>query len=208
MKIMKEQSSYPSYLLENAVTQLAKLPGVGRKTAFRLALHVLREDKQYAEDLAQSLLLLRTEVKRCRVCRNISDSELCPICADERRDKSTVCVVESIRELLMIENTGAYKGVYHVLGGVISPMDGISPRDLEIESLAERVRSGGVSEVIFALSTTMEGDTTAYYIARRLQGEGVRLSAVARGVAIGDELQYADEATLSQSIVQRVPYKM
>lgn len=204
---MKEQS-YPSYLLENAVNQFSKLPGIGRKTALRLALHILKSDKQYAEDFANSLLLLKNEVKRCKHCRNISDSDECSICSNPKRDASTICVVESIRELMLIENTNLYGGVYHVLGGVISPMDGISPKDLEIDSLVERVSGGNVKEIIFALSTTMEGDTTAYYIARKIAPYGIRISAVARGVAIGDELQYADEITLGRSIVERVPYKI
>lgn len=205
--MMKEQV-YPSLLLENAVNQFARLPGIGRKTAFRLALYVLESDKQFAEDFANAILTLKKEVKRCKNCKNISDTEICGICSNARRDNSIVCVVETVRELMLIENTASYSGLYHVLGGVISPMDGIGPGDLEISSLVERVEAGGIKEVIFALSTTAEGNTTAYYIARKLAHTGVAVSAVAQGVAVGDELQYADELTLSRSIENRIPYKL
>lgn len=204
---MKEQV-YPSLLLENAVNQFARLPGIGRKTAFRLALFVLESDKQFAEDFANAIITLKKEVKKCKVCKNISDTEMCGICSNNRRDNSTICVVESVRELMLIENTASYSGLYHVLGGVISPMDGIGPGDLEISSLVERVEAGGIKEVILALSTTAEGNTTAYYIARKLAHTGIAVSAVAQGVAVGDELQYADELTLSRSIENRIPYKL
>ncbi|MBP5318203.1 MAG: recombination protein RecR [Paludibacteraceae bacterium] len=198
--------SYPSYLLENAVNQLAKLPGVGRKSALRLALYLLRQDEQSVQDFAGSVLMLRQQVNYCKHCRNISDTDECAICQDRTRDRSIVCVVETVKEVMLVENTGRYRGLYHVLGGVISPMDGIKPSDLEIDSLAARVAAGGIDEVVLALSTTMEGDTTAYYIAKKLSGLPVRLTTIARGVAQGDELQYADELTLGNSIVNRVPY--
>ncbi|MCQ2350392.1 MAG: recombination mediator RecR [Paludibacteraceae bacterium] len=200
--------SYPSYLLENAVNQLSKLPGVGRKSALRLALHLLRQDSQQVNDFAQSILLLKNEVKYCKVCRNISDSDVCSICSDPKRDATTVCVVETIKEVMLIEETEQYKGLYHVLGGVISPMDGIKPSDLEIESLVDRVSKGEIKEIVFALSPTMEGDTTAYYIARKLQGSNVKMTTIARGISVGDELQYSDSVTLGRSILDRQEYKM
>lgn len=198
--------SYPSYLLQNAVGQLAKLPGVGRKTALRLALHLLRCDEHQVEEFADAVLQLRKQVRYCRICRNISDTDTCQICANAKRHNGVVCVVETINELMLIERTGQFQGLYHVLGGVISPMDGIQPSDLEVESLLQRVRSGELSEVILALSTTMEGDTTAYYLARKLEPLGVKVTTIARGVAVGDELQYTDELTLGRSIINRVPY--
>ena len=200
--------SYPSYLLENAVTHLSRLPGVGRKSALRMALHLLRQDEGEVRDFAQSVLLLRQEVRYCRVCRNISDGDVCRICGDSARDTSCVCVVETVKEVMLIENTGQYKGLYHVLGGVISPMEGVHPADLEIDSLVARVGAGGIGEVVFALSATMEGDTTAYYIARKLAPSGVKITAIARGIAVGDELQYADELTLGKSILNRIPYSV
>lgn len=199
--------SYPSYLLENAVNQLSKLPGIGKKSALRLALHLLKQEQQDVTDFAQAILLLKNEVKYCNVCKNISDTEVCQICSDTSRQTDVVCVVETIKEVMLIENTGQYRGLYHVLGGVISPIDGVHPSDLEIESLVKRVKQGGVKEVVLALSTTMEGDTTSYYIARKLAGCEVTLTTIARGVSVGDELQYADELTLGKSIVNRVPYK-
>ena len=200
--------SYPSYLLENAVAQLAKLPGIGRKSALRLALFLLKQDKEMVDDFAKALMMLKSEVKYCECCKNISDSDICSICSDEKRDSSTICVVETIKELMLVEQTGQYRGLYHVLGGVVSPMDGVHPGDLEIESLIKRVAEGGVKEVILALSTTMEGDTTAFYIARKLAAfPEVSITTIARGVAIGDELQYADELTLGKSILNRIPYK-
>ena len=199
---------YPSQLLENAVSQFSRLPGIGRKTALRLALHLLRQDIGDVEQLASALTTLRRDVKRCRVCHNISDQEVCPVCSDQRRDRSTVCVVENIRDVMAIENTQQYHGLYHVLGGVISPMDGIAPSDLEIQSLVDRVVEGTVSEVILALSPTMEGDTTNFYIFRKLAPyTQVRITVIARGVSVGDELEYTDEVTLGRSILNRTPFE-
>lgn len=194
-------------LLENAVNELASLPGVGRKTALRLALHFLRQDENYAENFAAALVALRKEVKYCRVCHNICDDELCAICGNPQRDHTTVCVVENIKEVMAIENTGQFRGVYHVLGGIISPMDGIGPGDLQIDSLVGRVAAGEVSEVILALSTTMEGDTTNFFIYRKLSGfAGLKVTVLARGVSIGDEIEYADEITLGRSILNRTSF--
>lgn len=196
---------YPSKLLERAVTEIAKLPGIGRKTALRLVLHLLRQDSAAVHALSESLVRLRDEVKYCRRCHNISDTELCDLCANPLRDSTTLCVVENIRSVLSIESTGQFRGLYHVLGGVISPMDGVGPTDLELASLVERVAEGEVKEVILALSPTMEGDTTNFYIARRLAAHPeVRLTVLARGVSIGDDLEYTDEVTLGRSIVGRV----
>ncbi|MBQ1851500.1 MAG: recombination protein RecR [Paludibacteraceae bacterium] len=200
--------SYPSYLLENAVNQLSKLPGVGKKSALRLALHLLKQDEQQVNDFAQSILLMKNEIKYCKVCRNISDSDVCQICSDPKRDATIVCVVETIKEVMLVEETQQYKGLYHVLGGVISPMDGVKPSDLEIQSLVERVASGEIKEVIMALSPTMEGDTTSYYIARKLKDLNVKITAIARGISVGDELQYSDSLTLGRSIIDRIEYKL
>lgn len=197
---------YPSVLLENAVNELASLPGVGRKTALRLALYMLRRDVNYTEGFASALVALRKEVKYCKVCHNICDDEMCTICADPLRDHSTVCVVENIKEVMAIENTGQFRGVYHVLGGIISPMDGIGPGDLQIDSLVKRVADGGVNEVVLALSTTMEGDTTNFFIHRKLTAYDIKVSVIARGVSIGDEIEYADEITLGRSIVNRTSF--
>lgn len=197
---------YPSVLLEEAVNELASLPGIGRKTALRLALHILRRDENYIEGFTAALLALRKEIRYCRECHTICDGDVCSICADPRRDHATVCVVENIRELMAIENTGQFKGVYHVLGGIISPMDGIGPSNLEIDSLVERVGSGGVKEVILALSTTMEGDTTGFFIYRKLSPMDVQVSVIARGISVGDEIEYADEITLGRSIVNRTSF--
>ncbi len=201
-------SHYPSALLERAVDEFSRLPGVGRKTAMRHVLHLLRQDVATVESFTSSLIRLRREVKFCNVCHNISDTEICGICSSPSRDHRTICVVENIRDVLAIENTQQYRGVYHVLGGVISPVDGIGPSDLSIASLQERVESGEVDEVIFALSPTVEGDTTNFYIFRRLEPSGVKMSVIARGVAQNDELQYADEVTLGRSIVDRIPFKV
>ena len=200
--------SYPSYLLENAVNQLSKLPGVGKKSALRLALHLLKQDEQQVNDFAQSILLMKNEIKYCKICRNISDSDVCQICSDPKRDATIVCVVETIKEVMLVEETQQYKGLYHVLGGVISPMDGVKPSDLEIQSLVERVASGEINEVIMALSPTMEGDTTSYYIARKLKDLNVKITAIARGISVGDELQYSDSLTLGRSIIDRIEYKL
>jgi recombination protein RecR len=200
---------YPSVLLENAVNELATLPGIGRRTALRLALYMLRRDVGYAEGFTSALLTLRKEVKYCRTCHNICDNELCGICADTRRDHSLVCVVENIKEVMAIENTAQFHGVYHVLGGIISPIDGIGPNDLEIDSLVERVANGEVKEVILALSTTMEGDTTNFFIYRKLSPyPQVEVSQIARGVSIGDEIEYTDEVTLGRSILNRIRFKI
>lgn len=197
---------YPSVLLENAVNELASLPGIGRKTALRLALYVLRRDVTYAEGFASALLALRKEVQYCAVCHNICDEEVCSICSDTQRDHTLVCVVENIKEVMAIENTSQFRGVYHVLGGIISPMDGIGPADLKIESLVQRVAVGEVKEVLLALSTTMEGDTTNFFIYRKLSPYDVRVSVIARGVSIGDEIEYADEVTLGRSIINRTSF--
>ena len=197
---------YPSVLLENAVNEFAKLPGIGRKTALRLVLHMLRQNNSQVEDFARAIVTLKQEVNYCRCCHNISDSEVCGICSDHQRDASSICVVENIREVMAIENTVQFRGLYHVLGGIISPIDGIGPSDLQIASLEERVKSGGVKEVILALSATMEGDTTNFYIFRKLQPYGVKVSIIARGVSVGDEIEYADEITLGRSILNRMPF--
>lgn len=197
---------YPSVLLENAVNELASLPGVGRKTALRLALYMLRREPAYTESFASALLSLRREVKYCKVCHNICDDELCAICSDPRRDQSTVCVVENVKEVMAVENTGQFQGVYHVLGGILSPVDGIGPSDLQLDSLVQRVATGEVKEVILALSTTMEGETTNFFIYRKLQPYDVKVTVIARGVSIGDEIEYADEITLGRSIVSRTNF--
>jgi len=199
---------YPSQLLERAVEEFAKLPGVGSKTAMRLVLHLLRQDVKSVESFGQSIIRLRQEVKFCKVCHNISDTDTCDICANSRRDHSIICVVENIQDVMAIEATQQYRGTYHVLGGVISPMDGIGPSDLQIQSLVERVNAGDISEVILALSPTMEGDTTNFYIYRKLSDSGIKLSVIARGVAQNDELQYTDEVTLGRSIVNRTPFNI
>ncbi len=198
---------YSSQLLEQAVTEFAKLPGIGRKTALRLVLHLLRQDTEEVTQFADTVARMRREVKRCRVCHNISDSDICPICSSQQRDASTICVVENVRDVMAIENTAQFNGLYHVLGGIISPMDGVGPGDLEISSLVSRVAAGGVKEVILALSPTMEGDTTNFYIFRKLADYDVRLSVIARGISVGDELEYADEVTLGRSILNRTPFK-
>lgn len=195
--------TYPSALLEKAVNEFAKLPGIGRKTAMRLVLHLLRQDRTMVESFSNALVTLKHEVKYCKVCHNISDTEVCRLCSNPQRDASTICVVENIQDVMAVENTQQFKGLYHVLGGVISPMDGVGPSDLEIDSLVKRVEDGGVSEVILALSSTMEGDTTNFYIFRKLAKFDVKLSIIARGISIGDELEYTDEVTLGRSIVNR-----
>ena len=197
---------YPSTLLENAVNEFAKLPGIGRKTALRLVLHLLRQDTPAVELFGNTMIRLRKEIKYCTVCHNISDEEACSICSDPSRDPSTVCVVENVKEVMVVENTRQFHGLYHVLGGIISPMDGIGPSDLEIDSLVARVAAGGVKEVILALSATMEGDTTNFYIFRKLAPFDVKISIIARGVSVGDELEYTDEITLGRSILNRTPF--
>ena len=194
---------YPSALLEKAVNEFAKLPGIGRKTAMRLVLYLLRQDTAMVESFGNALITLKHEVKYCKVCHNISDTVVCRLCGNPQRDASTICVVENIQDVMAVENTQQFKGLYHVLGGVISPMDGIGPSDLEIDSLVKRVEAGGIREVILALSSTMEGDTTNFYIFRKLSRFDVKLSIIARGISIGDELEYTDEVTLGRSIVNR-----
>lgn len=202
------QQQYPSQLLEKAVQEFSKLPGIGRKTALRLVLHLLRQDSDEVAQFAHAVGRLKQEVKYCRVCHNISDSDICPICSDPRRDASVICVVENIQDVMAVENTQQFNGLYHVLGGVISPMDGIGPSDLEIDSLVKRVSEGGVKEVILALSSTMEGDTTNFYIFRKLAPyQDVKLSIIARGISVGDELEYTDEVTLGRSILNRTPFE-
>ena len=197
---------YPSQLLEKAVQEFSKLPGVGRKTALRLVLHLLRQDVEDVSRLTTAIDTMRREVHRCRVCHNISDTDICPICSDSHRDHRTICVVENIQDVMAVENTQQFNGLYHVLGGIISPMDGIGPSDLEIDSLVERVSRETVDEVILALSSTMEGDTTNFYIFRKLAPTGVRVSIIARGISVGNELEYTDEVTLGRSILNRTPF--
>ena len=193
-------------LLDNAVNQISRLPGIGRKTALRLVLHMLRQDQEDVTALADALTILRRDVKYCKICYNISDTDVCPICSDKRRDATTICVVENIQDVLAIEQTQQYNGLYHVLGGVMSPMDGIGPNDIKINELVDRISGNEVKEVIFALSSTMEGDTTNFYISRRLQAfPELKLSVIARGISVGDELQYTDEVTLGRSILNRTP---
>ncbi|MCQ2199921.1 MAG: recombination mediator RecR [Paludibacteraceae bacterium] len=199
-------SEYPSKLLENAVAQIATLPGVGRKSALRLVLNLLRRSEAEVLQFSNAFIQLKQEVKYCAKCHNISDTELCNICSDSRRDNTVLCVVENIRDVMSVEATHQFKGLYHVLGGIISPMDGVSPSDLNIDSLQQRIVTEGIKEIIIALSTTMEGDTTAYYLYRRLNPTGVKITTIARGIAIGDELQYADELTLGRSILDRIPF--
>lgn len=197
---------YQSQLLEKAVTEIHRLPGIGSKTALRLALHLLRQKESEVDALAESLVALRRNVHYCKVCFNICDGERCEICANPSRDASIVCVVENVQDVMAIENTMQYRGLYHVLGGVISPMDGIGPSDLQIASLVERVQQGGISEVILALSPTMEGDTTNYFIYRKLEGLDVKVTVIARGIAQNDELQYTDEVTLGRALAGRIPF--
>ena len=198
---------YPSQLLERAVEAFSQLPGVGRKTALRLVLHLLRQSTEDVDSFADAVIRVKHDVKYCKVCHNISDNEVCSICSDPRRDASVVCVVENIQDVMAIENTQQFHGLYHVLRGIISPMDGIGPHDLEIESLVERVEEGTVKEIILALASTMEGDTTNFYISRKLKDTGVKLSVIARGISVGDELEYTDEVTLGRSILNRTPFE-
>ena len=201
------EQQYSSELFEKAVDEFAKLPGIGRKTATRLVLHMLRLDTGAVDNFGQSITDLRHNVKYCKICHNISDTDVCSICANTSRDKSTICVVENIQDVMAIESTTLYHGLYHVLGGVISPMDGIGPNDLEIESLIDRIAENDVNEVIFALSSTMEGDTTNFFISRKLAVfKDLKVSILARGMSINDELQYTDEVTLGRSIINRVPF--
>lgn len=196
---------YPSVLLARATDELGKLPGVGPKTALRLALHLLKQPVASVDSFAEAISKLRHDIKYCRICHNISDTDVCPICSDEQRDHSTICVVENVQDIVAIENTQAYHGLYHVLGGIISPMDGIGPGDIEIDSLVSRVAAGGIKEVILALSSTMEGDTTNFYITRQLKPFNIKQTVIARGISVGNELEYTDEVTLGRSIVNRTP---
>jgi len=200
-------TEFPSRLLENAVNEFASLPGVGRKTAFRLVMNLLKRDSEEVKRFGESIIRLHSEIKYCKVCNNISDTEICSICRDVKRESAVVCVVENITDVIAIENTRQFKGLYHVLGGIISPMDGIGPSDLKIDSLEEKVKKGGITEIILALSTTMEGDTTNFYLYKRLSKYNVIISTLARGVAIGDELEYTDEITLGRAINNRNPYQ-
>lgn len=197
---------FSSTLLENAVNEFSKLPGIGRKTALRLVLHLLKQSEHEVELFGNAFIRLRKEIRYCKVCYNISDTEVCELCANPGRDHETVCVVENIKDVMSIENTQQFRGIYHVLGGIISPMDGIGPKDLEIDSLVRRVEEENIKEIILALSTTMEGDTTNFYIFRKLAPYNVKITTIARGVAIGDELEYADEITLGRSILNRVDF--
>ncbi len=199
--------NFSSKLLENAVNEFTTLPGIGQKTALRLVLHLLNQPQTDVEKFSHALLRLRNEIRFCETCHNISDQKVCEICSAVKRDRSLICIVEDTRDVMAIENTGQYHGVYHVLGGLISPMDGIGPSDLKIESLVNRVGKGEVSEVILALSTTMEGDTTIFYLYKKLKDSGVQISAIARGIAFGGELEYVDEITLGRSIATRIPYE-
>ena len=199
--------TYPSKLLEQAVNELAKLPGIGRKTAMRMALHLLKQNSREVESLGNAIIKMRNEIIYCIECRNISDQEVCAICASPKRDHALLCVVEDIRDVMAIENTGQFGGVYHVLGGIISPMDGIGPNDLHIDSLISRVSAGAISEVILALPTTIEGDTTNFYLYRRLAEFNLKITTIARGISIGDELEHTDEVTLGRSILNRTPYE-
>lgn len=198
---------YPSRLLENAVNEFSKLPGIGRKSALRMVLHLLRQDAADVMAFGESIIRMRREIKHCRSCHNISDTDICQICANPSRNTQVICVVENIRDVMSIENTNQFNGLYHVLGGIISPMDGIGPSDLEIDSLVKRVEEEHADEVILALSTTMEGDTTNFYIFRKLKDKNVKVTTLARGVSIGDELEYTDEITLGRSLVNRVIYE-
>ena len=200
-------TEFPSRLLEDAVNEFASLPGVGRKTAFRLVMNLLRRDSEEVKRFGESIIRLHGEIHYCKICNNISDTEICSICSDTKRDKSVICVVENIQDVMALENTRQFRGMYHVLGGIISPINGIGPSDLKIESLEEKICAGGINEIIFALSTTMEGDTTNYYLYRKLSKYGIAISTLARGVAIGDELEYTDEITLGRAINNRNPYQ-
>ena len=200
------EREYASSLLENAVTELSRLPGIGRKTALRLALHLLRRDASEAIALGESLIKMRNEITYCRCCHNVSENEVCEICSDPRRDATTVCVVENVKDVICFERTGQYHGVYHVLGGLISPLDGIGPEQLEIDSLIDRVAEGTINEIILALSATMEGDTTNFYIYRRLGTLPVKVTQLARGVSVGNEIEYTDEITLGRSLLNRTAF--
>ncbi len=199
--------NFSSKLIQDAVEQFAKLPGIGRKSAMRLALHLLKMDKDEVRSFGKAFIDLRDKINYCQECHNISDMDICELCSNPTRESSTLCVVEDIRDVIAIENTHQFKGKYHILGGIISPMDGVGPADLNVESLVAKVAQGNIKEIIMALSTTMEGDTTNYYIFKRLKEYGIKMSIIARGISVGDELEYADEVTLGRSIVNRTPYE-
>jgi len=198
---------FPSKLVENAVNEMSQLPGIGKRTALRLVLHLLKQPIEQTELLSSALTTMRNDIQYCKECNTISDDEVCGICSSVSRDKSLICVVEDVRDVMAIENTGMYKGVYHVLGGKISPIEGIGPSQLKITSLVEKVKEGKINEIIFALSSTMEGDTTNFYIFRQIKEYGVKTSTIARGIAVGDELEYADEVTLGRSLLNRIPFE-
>jgi recombination protein RecR len=200
--------NFSSKLLQSAVDEFSKLPGIGKKTALRLVLHLLKQPEEEVEVFAKAFTNLRNNILYCRKCFNISDNEICEICASPNRDQTLICVVEDLRDVIAIENTGQFRGLYHVLGGLISPMDGVGPDDLQIDPLIKRITNDNVREIIFALSTTMEGDTTNFYIYRKLQNQDIKISTIARGISIGDELEYADEITLGRSILNRTPYQI
>ncbi|MFC1733409.1 recombination mediator RecR [candidate division KSB1 bacterium] len=199
--------SYSSKLVEEAVNELAKLPGIGRKTALRLALHLLRSNKDDVKRFGETIIKMRDEIRYCNICHNISDLEICEICSNPKRDENLICVVQDIRDVMAIENTSQYQGRYHILGGIISPMDGVGPEDLNIKTLIDKAMQGNIREIILALSTTIEGDTTNFYLYKKLKEFNFMISTIARGVAIGDELEYADEVTLGRSIINRAPYE-
>ena len=197
----------PSKLLENAVNEMSQLPGIGKRTALRLVLHLLKQPAEQTEMLSSALTAMRNDIQYCKECNTISDAEICGICSNASRDKSVICVVEDVRDVMALENTGMFKGIYHVLGGKISPIEGVGPSQLKITSLVEKVKEGNVSEIIFALSSTMEGDTTNFYIYRQIKEYEVKTSTIARGIAVGDELEYADEVTLGRSLLNRIPFE-
>ena len=200
-------TEFPSRLLEDAVNEFASLPGIGRKTAFRLVMNLLRRDAEEVKRFGESIIRLHDEIHYCKICNNISDTEICSICSDAKRDKTVICVVENIQDVMALENTRQFRGMYHVLGGIISPINGIGPSDLSIDSLEEKIMAGVINEIIFALSTTMEGDTTNYYLYKKLSKYSIAITTLARGVAIGDELEYTDEITLGRAINNRNPYQ-
>ena len=198
--------NFPSKLVENAVEQFASLPGIGRKSALRLVLHMLKKDRLTVENFGDAFIKLINEINYCSECFSISDSKICEICSDLKRDKKTICIVEDIRVMMAIENTMQYKGVYHILGGLISPIDGIGPNDIRVNELINRIHHANISEVIFALSSTMEGDTTNYYLYKKLNDYNIKISSISKGIAVGDELEYTDEITLATAISSRIPY--
>ncbi len=200
-------NTFPSKLVEDAVNEMSRLPGIGRKTALRLALHLLKKNKETSLSLGNAIINMRQNINFCSICHNVSDTEICAICADNKRDKTTICVIEDVRDMIAIENTQQYTGVYHILGGIISPMDGIGPDNLNIETLVRKVSENRAKEIILALRTTIEGDTTNFFLYKKLRDSQVKISVIARGMAIGDELEYTDEVTLGRSLLNRTPYE-